>query len=153
VALTMPETELARLQELDRVLQREAQGIVEIIVYRPPEMSVWHHAAAADEHMARRLTVLREKLPGFLAGIDERRCIGCGAALSHEAMPADIVLAHARVATVLPTVAAVGGVCPKCSGTHDAAGLRALFAAQLRDWYPDLSVIEPASLSSSTGQA
>jgi hypothetical protein len=149
----LPDGELARLQELDRVLQQEAHGILEIIVYRPAEMPVWHRAAAESDEVARRLTVLREQLPRFLAAIDDQRCCGCGMPFCCEATLADLVLAHARVATVLPTVAAVGGVCARCSAAHDAVELRALFAARLRIYYPDLSVIEPAATSAETGSA
>jgi hypothetical protein len=150
----LPDGALARLQEHDRVLQHEAQGLLELIVYRPAEMLSWHRAVAqGDEIAARRLAVLHAQLPDFLAGIDERQCIGCMKAFSRDSLPADLVLAHARVATVLPSAAVLGGVCPECSAAHDAAELHALFTAQLRRWYPDLRQLAPASLSSSAGQA
>jgi len=147
------ESRLAQLQEVDRILQQEAEGVLEIVVFRAREIGLWHLAAAqGDETAARRLAVAKAQVQDFIAGIDERRCIGCDKGLS---LPiADLVVAHARVSeTMLPSAAVLGGACSDCSTKHDAAELRTLFNAQLRKWYPDFREVEPASLSSSAGQA
>jgi hypothetical protein len=145
---------IRRLQRVDDVLRRESEGVLEIVVIRGREVGLWRQAVAGgDESAARRLAVARAQVPDFLADVDERRCVGCDGSFSHDSLPVDVVIAHAPVSKLLPSAAALGGVCSRCSAKHAAAELRELFMARMRAWYPDLTPIEPASLSAAAGHA
>lgn len=150
-AAAQADTQLAQLQHVDRVLQHEAGGILEIVVFRARETAaLCREIERGDVLWSRRLAILNGLLPEFLAGIDGRHCIGCSQSFSRAFLPVDFVTGHARVAG---TAGIVGGVCGACSAKYDARGLRERFCAVLAEWYPDLRQVDPASLSAAVGSA
>jgi hypothetical protein len=142
------ESRLVPLQRVDRVLQEESGGVIEIVVIRGREAWLWQTLAQGEDLcIRRRWAVAQAHFPDFLSDIDQRRCIGCAAGFSRAFLPVDLIVAHAPVSAMLPTAAVLGGVCSRCSEEHTAVELREFFSGQLRTWYPDLRPIEPASLS------
>jgi hypothetical protein len=150
-AAAQADTQLAQLQHVDRVLQNEAGGILEIVVSRARETAaLCREIERGDVQWSRRLAILNGLLPRFLASMDDRHCIGCSQSFSRAFLPVDFVTAHARGAG---TAGILGGVCGTCSAQYDARGLRERFCAVLAEWYPDLRQVDPASLSSPSGRA
>jgi hypothetical protein len=69
---TPSDSRLAQRQELDRVLRRESEGVLEIIVIRAREIGLWHQAISQGDEIAARnpLPYLFGGNPSGMSGFD-----------------------------------------------------------------------------------